>query len=145
MEEIRWAAKTAQIDDFIESLPEGYDTPVGERGVRLSGGQKQRLAIARVLLTGPRILLLDEPTSSVDTETEERLRKALAEVIKGRTVIVVAHRLWSVRRANKILVLRDGRIVETGTHEELLARGGVYAGINRTQLATTWGCGEGEK
>lgn len=145
MGEIRWAAKTAQIDDFIESLPDGYDTPVGERGVRLSGGQKQRLAIARVLLTDPRILLLDEPTSSVDTETEERLRKALAEVIKGRTVIVVAHRLWTVRSAGKILVLQDGRIVETGTHGELLARGGVYAGINKTQLQTTGGFREGGK
>jgi ABC-type multidrug transport system fused ATPase/permease subunit len=144
MEEIRWAAKIAQIDDFIESLPDGYDTFVGERGVRLSGGQKQRLAIARVLLTGPRILLLDEPTSSVDTETEARLRKALAEVVKGRTVIVVAHRLWTVRNADKILVLQDGRVVESGTHEELLARGGVYAGINRTQLQTTGGSREGE-
>ncbi|NLY88988.1 MAG: ABC transporter ATP-binding protein [Firmicutes bacterium] len=143
MEEIRWAAKIAQIDNFIESLPDGYDTLVGERGVLLSGGQKQRLAIARVLLTDPRILLLDEPTSSVDTETEARLRKALAEVIKGRTVIVVAHRLWTVRSADKILVLQNGRIVETGTHEELLARGGVYAGINRTQLQTTRGLGEG--
>jgi len=144
MEEIRWAAKIAQIDDFIESLPDGYDTFVGERGVRLSGGQKQRLAIARVLLTGPRILLLDEPTSSVDTETEARLRKALAEVVKGRTVIVVAHRLWTVRNADKILVLQDGRVVESGTHEELLARGGVYAGINRAQLQTTGGSREGE-
>lgn len=141
MEEIRWAAKTAQIDDYIESLPDGYDTLVGERGVRLSGGQKQRLAIARVLLTDPRILLLDEPTSSVDTETEERLRTALTEVIKGRTVIVVAHRLWTVRSADKIVVLQNGRIVETGTHEELLAKEGVYAGINRTQLQTTRGSG----
>ena len=143
MAEIRWAAKVAQIDDFIESLPDGYDTYVGERGVRLSGGQKQRLAIARVLLTNPRILLLDEPTSSVDTETEARLRKALAEVVKGRTVIVVAHRLWTVRNADKILVLQDGRIVETGTHEQLLARGGVYARINRTQLQAAAGSGEG--
>ena len=163
MEEIRWAAKIAQIDDFIESLPDGYDTFVGERGVRLSGGQKQRLAIARVLLTGPRILLLDEPTSSVDTETEARLRKALADptssadtqsearprkaqadAVMGRSVIVVAHRLWTVRNADKILVLQDGRVVESGTHEELLARGGVYAGINRTQLQTTGGSREGE-
>lgn len=134
MEDVVWAAETAQIDDFIQSLPAGYDTRIGERGVRLSGGQKQRLAIARVLLTDPRILILDEPTSSVDTETEERIQAALREVIRDRTVFVIAHRLWTVKTADKILVMKDGRIVERGTHEALLEAGGFYAKVNRTQL-----------
>jgi energy-coupling factor transporter ATP-binding protein EcfA2 len=95
--------------DFIQSLPLGYGTPVGERGVRLSGGQKQRIALARVLLTDPRILILDEPTSSVDADTERRMQQALQEVRAGRTTFVIAHRLWTVQQADQILVLRDGR------------------------------------
>jgi len=129
--------------DFVSALQYPYDVHVQIR--MMSSGMKQRLRLAFAMFAKSALLLLDEPTSSVDTETEERLRKALAEVIKGRTVIVVAHRLWTVRSAGKILVLQDGRIVETGTHGELLARGGVYAGINKTQLQTTGGFREGGK
>jgi ABC-type multidrug transport system fused ATPase/permease subunit len=132
-DQIEWAARTAQIHDFIRSLPLGYGTPVGERGVRLSGGQKQRIALARVLLTNPRVLILDEPTSSVDAETERRMQQALAEVRAGRTTFVIAHRLWTVQQADQILVLRDGRIVERArgsaersAHEMLLAADGFY-------------------
>ncbi len=131
--EIEWAARVVQMHDFIQSLPLGYGTPVGERGVRLSGGQKQRIALARVLLTDPRILILDEPTSSVDADTERRMQQALAEVRAGRTTFVIAHRLWTVQQADQILVLRDGRIVERArstpersAHEALLAAGGFY-------------------
>ncbi|MFW6048268.1 MAG: ABC transporter ATP-binding protein [Candidatus Natronoplasma sp.] len=122
MEEIIECAKIAQIHDFIESLPLGYETPIGERGVDISGGQKQRFAMARVLLTDPSLLILDEPTSSVDVETEERMQKAMSEVIKDRTTFVIAHRLWTVQNADKILVLKKGRIVERGKHEELLEK-----------------------
>ncbi len=120
MKDIIRCAKIAQIHDFIESLPLGYETPIGERGVNLSGGQKQRLAMARVLLTDPGLLILDEPTSSVDSETESRMRKAMAEVIKDRTTFVIAHRLWTVQNADIILVIKDGEIVERGTHRELI-------------------------
>ncbi|MBN1138062.1 MAG: ABC transporter ATP-binding protein, partial [Anaerolineae bacterium] len=110
--DVEWAAGVVQMHDFIQSLPLGYGTPVGERGVRLSGGQQQRIALARVLLTDPRLLILDEPTSSVDADTERRMQRALAEVRAGRTTFVIAHRLWTVQQADQILVLRDGRIVE---------------------------------
>jgi len=140
-EQIEWAARVVQIDDFIQSLPLGYGTPVGERGVRLSGGQKQRIALARVLLTNPRILILDEPTSSVDADTERRMQQALQEVRAGRTTFVIAHRLWTVQRADQILVLREGRIVERarGTeersaHEALLAAGGFYRQLYELQF-----------
>jgi ABC-type multidrug transport system fused ATPase/permease subunit len=119
--------------DFIQSLPLGYGTPVGERGVRLSGGQRQRIALARVLLTDPRILILDEPTSSVDADTERRLQQALEEVTAHRATFVIAHRLWTVQRADQILVLRDGRVIEwaqrtagRSAHEQLMACGGFY-------------------
>ena len=132
-DQIEWAARAVQMHEFIRSLPLGYGTPVGERGVRLSGGQKQRIALARVLLTDPRVLILDEPTSSVDAETERRLQQALDEVRAGRTTFVIAHRLWTVQQADQILVLRDGRIVERArgsaersAHEMLLAADGLY-------------------
>ena len=131
------AAKTAQLHDFIESLPDGYDTWVGERGVKLSGGQRQRLAIARTILLDPPILILDDSTSSVDMATEREIQKALSEVVTGRTTFVIAHRLSSVRAADLILVMDGGRIVERGTHRELLELGGYYRHIYEMQLAPT--------
>ncbi|MFW5788204.1 MAG: ABC transporter ATP-binding protein, partial [Halanaerobiales bacterium] len=122
MEDIIECAKIAQIHDFIKSLPLGYETPVGERGVTLSGGQKQRLAMARVLLTDPALLILDEPTSSVDAETEEKMQKALEAVIKKRTTFVIAHRLWTVQNADQILVIKNGEIKERGKHQELIKK-----------------------
>ncbi|MDI3269206.1 MAG: ABC transporter ATP-binding protein [Bacillota bacterium] len=133
-EEIVAAAKAAQIHDFILSLPQGYDTVVGERGIGLSGGQKQRVAIARALLLDPAILLLDEATSSVDAETEALIRQALRRLMEGRTAFVVAHRLSTVLMADRILVLDQGRIVQEGTHEELMARPGLYRDIVRLQM-----------
>lgn len=134
MDEVVRAAKIAQLHDFIEGLPDGYDTWVGERGVTLSGGQRQRLAIARTLLLDPPALILDDSTSSVDMATEHRLQEALDEVTRGRTTFVIAHRLSTVRKADLILVLDDGEIVERGTHEELLERNGSYRGIYDLQL-----------
>jgi len=134
LDEVIEAAKAANIHDFIESLPEGYDTWVGERGVNLSGGQKQRIAIARALLMNPPILILDDSTSSVDTETEALIQKALATLMESRTTFVIAMRVSTVHRADKIVVLDKGRIVECGRHEELLARGGIYQEIYRLQL-----------
>ena len=128
------AAKIAQLHDFIEGLPSGYDTWVGERGVTLSGGQRQRLAIARTILLDPPVIILDDSTSSVDMATEHRLQEALDEAIRGRTTFVIAHRLSTVRRADLILVLDDGEIVERGTHDELLARDGFYRRIYDLQL-----------
>lgn len=130
MRQIVECARAAQINDFIESLPLGYETPVGERGVTLSGGQRQRIAMARVLLTEPKLLILDEPTSSVDTETESKMQKALGAVIRNRTTFIIAHRLWTVRNADRILVVRGGQIVEQGTHEELLDRDGFYKEVH---------------
>ena len=131
------AAKIAQLHQFIESLPDGYDTWVGERGVKLSGGQRQRLAIARTILVDPPILILDDSTSSVDMATEHEIQKALSEVVKGRTTFVIAHRLSSVRAADLILVMDGGLIVERGTHRELLELGGYYRHIHDMQLAPT--------
>lgn len=133
-EEIEAAARTARIHDFIERLPEGYDTWVGERGVTLSGGEKQRIAIARTLLMDPRILILDDSTSSVDTETEYLIQQALAELMRGRTTFVIAQRLRTVKNAHQILVLREGRIVERGRHQELLRRDGFYRQIYDLEL-----------
>ena len=134
MEEVITAARAAQAHEFIEGFTNGYDTIVGERGVTLSGGQRQRVAIARALLMNPRILILDDSTSSVDTQTEKLIQAALDTLMEGRTTFVIAHRLSTVRRADLILVLDDGRIAERGTHQELLARGGLYREIHDLQL-----------
>jgi ATP-binding cassette subfamily B protein len=134
MEEIVAAARAAQAHEFIEGFTNGYDTIVGERGVTLSGGQRQRVAIARALLMNPRILILDDSTSSVDTQTEQLIQSALDTLMEGRTTFVIAHRLSTVRRADMILVMDQGRIVERGTHQELLARGGLYKEIHDLQL-----------
>ncbi len=133
-EQIIEAAKIARIHDFIMSLPDGYDTWVGERGVTLSGGQKQRLSIARTLLLDPRILILDDSTSSVDTQTEYLIQQALAEVMKGRTTLVIAQRLRTVKNADSILVMKDGTIAERGKHEELIAKDGLYREIYDLEL-----------
>ncbi|HEY5269418.1 MAG TPA: ABC transporter ATP-binding protein [Anaerolineales bacterium] len=134
-EEIIAAAKAAQAHDFIVKFAEGYETLVGERGVTLSGGQRQRIAIARALLMNPRILILDDSTSSVDTQTERLIQEALDQLMEGRTTFVIAHRLATVRRADLILVMADGRIVQRGRHDELLAEGGLYKEIYDLQLS----------
>lgn len=133
--EVEAAARAAFADGFIRALPQGYDTPIGERGVRLSGGQKQRIALARALLAGAPILVLDEATSALDPESEREVQAALNEVLRGRTALVIAHRLSSVRGADRICVLKDGLIAEQGTHAELVARGGEYARIAALQGA----------
>jgi ABC-type multidrug transport system fused ATPase/permease subunit len=132
--EVEAAARAAQAHAFIEQMPKGYQTRVGERGVGVSGGQRQRIAIARALLIDPRILILDEATSSVDAETEHELQQALAECMRGRTSLVIAQRLSTVKNAHKVVVLKDGRVAEEGTHEELLALGGEYTQIYNLQL-----------
>jgi len=131
------ACKAARIHDLIASLPEGYDTVVGERGYRLSGGEKQRLAIARMLLKDPAIVILDEATSHLDSESEHQIQAALADALVDRTAIVIAHRLSTIVAADRIVVIADGRIVEEGTHADLLARGDLYADLYRTQLDGT--------
>ena len=134
MDEVIAAAKAAQAHEFIEGFTNGYDTVVGERGVTLSGGQRQRVAIARALLMDPRILILDDSTSSVDTQTEKLIQAALDNLMEGRTTFVIAHRLSTVRRADMILVMDKGRVVERGTHDELLKLGGLYTEIHDLQL-----------
>ena len=128
-EEVYAAAKTACADEFIREMPEGYMTKIGERGVRLSGGQKQRIAIARAVLRKTPILVLDEATSAVDNETEAQIQKAIENLSGSHTLIVIAHRLTTIMKADDIIVLRDGKIAEEGTHDELMKKGGIYCGM----------------
>ncbi len=128
------AAKSAYADDFIRALPEGYDTIIGEAGVKLSGGQRQRIAIARALLKDAPVLILDEATSSLDTQSEREVQKALDRLMAGRTSFVIAHRLSTIMNADRIIVLKGGRIVEQGRHDELLARGGEYKNLYEQQF-----------
>jgi len=134
------AAEAAHAMEFIRQMPQGLDTLVGENGVKLSGGQRQRLAIARALLKNAPVLILDEATSALDTESERHVQAALEVLMRGRTTIVIAHRLSTIEKAHRIIAMDGGRIVETGTHAELLARGGVYAKLYRNQFLST---GEG--
>ncbi len=133
-QEIIAAAKAANAHDFIVKFPDGYDTTVGERGTRVSGGERQRISIARAILKNPRILILDEATSSVDTETESRIQEALGRLIRGRTVFAIAHRLSTLKHSNRLVVLKEGQIDEIGTHKELITKGGTYAGLCEKQM-----------
>jgi ABC-type multidrug transport system fused ATPase/permease subunit len=133
-EEVRWAAKLANADEFIDKMPHGYDTPVGERGSTLSGGQRQRIGIARAIIRNSPILILDEPTAALDTASEELVVDALDRLMKGRTAITIAHRLSTIRNSDKIIVLKDGVVAEEGTHDELIALGGVYAELYHIQF-----------
>jgi ATP-binding cassette subfamily B protein len=132
-EDVIAAAVAAEAHEFIMALPEGYDTGVGERGQKLSGGQRQRIALARAILKDPPILVLDEATSAVDNETEAAIQRSLDRLVVGRTSLIIAHRLSTVRRAHRIYVLEEGQVVESGTHESLLSLGGQYAGLWRLQ------------
>jgi len=133
--EISEAARIAFADEFIKELPNGYDTVVGERGIFLSGGQRQRIAIARAVLINAPVLILDEATSALDTESERLVQKALGNLMQNKTSIVIAHRLSTVRKADKIVVMERGRIIQTGTHEELLEKGGTYKRLYELQFA----------
>jgi len=133
-ESIEEAAKVAEIHSFIQQLPQGYETRIGERGQKLSGGQRQRISLARAILKDPPILVLDEATSAVDNETEAAIQRSLAVVSRGRTTVLIAHRLSTIRDAHKIVVLEAGEIVEQGTHVELIKKAGVYARLWAVQL-----------
>ena len=135
MEEIQAAARAANIHEDILAMPEGYETQVGERGLRLSGGQKQRVAIARAILRRSPVIILDEATASVDVETEQQIQQAIAGIAGQRTIVAIAHRLSTIRNADQILVIEEGRITERGTHAELVALGGSYARMNSIQTA----------
>jgi subfamily B ATP-binding cassette protein MsbA len=141
LEEVRRAAAAANADRFIEAMPEGYDTPIGDRGLRLSGGERQRLAIARAIFKNPPILILDEATSSLDSESEALVQSAVENLVQGRTTVVVAHRLSTIRRADRIVVLEKGRIVQEGTHDDLLAQGGLYRRLFDLQFRQAGGAG----
>ncbi len=136
MEEIRSAAKIAAVDDSIEEFPDGYDTLVGERGVTLSGGQKQRVAIARMLMQKTPIKIFDDSLSAVDTETDAKIRAALRTGTSGSTVILISHRISTIRHADRIIVLDNGRVVQQGTHEELVSQNGIYSRVWKIQNST---------
>jgi ATP-binding cassette subfamily B protein len=128
------AARVANAHDFIMELPQGYDTWVGERGVNLSGGQRQRISIARAVLLNPKILILDEATSALDAESESLVQEALQRLMQGRTVFIIAHRLATIRNSDRIIVLEQGQIVESGTHDQLLQKSGRYAQLHSRQF-----------
>jgi ABC-type multidrug transport system fused ATPase/permease subunit len=142
MDNIIEVSKAAHLHDFIKSLPEGYNTWVGERGDTLSGGEKQRLSIARTLLVDPSILILDDSTASVDAETEKLIRQALDRLIKGRTTFIITHRVPIIQNADLILVLDNGKLAEKGTHDELLAKNGLYKEVYESQLLMPQGLEE---
>ena len=133
MDEVVAAAKAANAHDFILNFPDGYDTFVGERGARVSGGERQRISIARAILRNPRILILDEATASVDTQTEAQIQEALERLVRGRTTFAIAHRLSTLKNAHRLLIIDKGELAEIGTHDELIEKDGIYANLCRMQ------------